>query len=130
MNAADKVETAAKGNGFAQVLAQHRDGFSLEEASEKLTELVQRVRQTGRSGTITVALKVGPASKGAGNALIIHDKITVRLPEMDREASIMFANDDHQLQREDPRQKKLAFAALPSVPVDVQPLPKARAVNE
>lgn len=120
----ETVEQAAPGNSFAQVLAQHREGYSLAEASEKLTELVQRVRQTGRSGTITVALKVGPASKGAGNALLIHDKITVRLPEMEREATIMFANENHQLQREDPRQRKLAFAPLPKAPIDVQPLPK------
>jgi len=104
-------------NAFATNLASLRDGQTLNELSEALVVLTQRVRQTGKAGTMVFSLKVIPASRGAGNALMFTGKVATKLPEFETESTIFFVDDTFGLHREDPRQRKLDLREVPKQPV-------------
>ena len=84
-----------------------REGAAICEASEKLTALIDAVRNTGKVGSITIQLIVKPASKGKITVIAIEDKITEKLPEYDKELSIFYASDENLLTKSDPRQMPL-----------------------
>lgn len=90
-------------NAFSRLLSEFRDGESLAELSEKLQELVAAVRDTGKPGRLVYTLIVKPS----GNAHVVTDQITGKIPEMPRDAAIFFATEECTLQRDDPNQKKL-----------------------
>ena len=99
---------------FADWLRDQARGTSHEELSEGLRDLVAKVKDTGKKGTITYVVTVEPMPKSDGNALLVSDEIKIKLPEFAREASLFFADDDGNLVRNDPRQ--LAFESLREVP--------------
>lgn len=94
---------------FAAFLCQHARGRSEQELSERLSELVAAVQETGKPGSITYTLTIKPEPK-ADQAMVVSDSIKVKVPELARPASIFFADDSHRLVRTDPRQ--LSFDSL------------------
>jgi hypothetical protein len=88
---------------FAAFLCQHARGRSERELSTKLRELVEAVEESGRSGSITYTVTVKPEPK-AEHAMLVSDSIKVKKPELDRPASIFFADEQYRLVRSDPRQ--------------------------
>ena len=99
---------------FADWLRDQAGGTSHEELSEGLRDLVVKVTDTGKKGTLTYVVTVEPMPKVNGNALRVSDEIKLKLPEFDREVSLFFADDDRNLVRTDPRQ--LTFESLREVP--------------
>ena len=99
---------------FADWLRDQAGGTSHDELSEGLRDLVAKVMDTGKKGTLTYVVTVEPMPKVNGNALRVSDEIKLKIPEFDREASLFFADDDRNLVRTDPRQ--MAFEALREVP--------------
>lgn len=97
---------------FADFLREQAKGHSHDELSEGLRDLVQRVADTGKKGSITYVVVVEP-TKGT-DALTVHDEIKLKLPEHDRDASLFFRDRDGNLTRSDPNQ--LAFDSLREVP--------------
>jgi hypothetical protein len=122
----NSTEQTAPANSFARLLIDHREGQTQDELSEALAQLVTAVRQTGKSGTLNLTIKVSAASKGAGWAVSITDKVKVTLPQLDRESSIMFASEDGALHRDNPLQKKLD---LKEVQRPAEAIPLRQAVN-
>lgn len=98
---------------FTDTLSDIRNGDVIAELTEQLRDVVMRVRETGRPGSLTLTLKVKNASKGAGAALVIEDDIKVKLPAAEKGSSFLFATDDGQLQRNDPRQPRLVELDAP-----------------
>lgn len=94
-------------NSFAFIAANHCDGILNQEMSDSVREVVEAVRQTGKAGRILLELAIEPAGKGAGNAIVIKHQVTARKPKLDRDASIFFADDHHNLFRDNPLQKTL-----------------------
>ena len=78
-------------------MTQHQGGLLEHECSSALRDVVQAVRQTGKSGKLLVEIEVRPASKGAGNALSLSHQVTPKLPKLDKESSIFFADDNYNL---------------------------------
>lgn len=113
---------------FTDILSDIRNGDVIGELTEQLREVVQRVRETGKAGTLTLTLKVKNASKGAGGALILEDDIKVKLPMSDKGTTVLFATEDGQLQRNDPRQPRLAELDGPRV--TAMPMGDREAVSE
>jgi hypothetical protein len=103
----------AKVRPFADFLREAARGRSHDELSEGLRDLVARVEDTGKKGSITYTVVVEPL-KGDNQALSVYDEIRLKLPEHDRPGSIFYADNDHNLVRHDPRQ--LAFDSLREVP--------------
>ncbi len=92
---------------YMETLISVREGAAIVEASEKLTELIAAVRETGKAGALTITLKVRPASKGKTQVLMIEDDIKDSIPKYDREASMFYVSDDNLLSKSDPRQLPL-----------------------
>lgn len=93
---------------FTDTLADIRNGDVIAELTEQLRDLVARVRETGRPGALTLTLKVKNVSKGLGGALTVEDDIKVKLPVAEKGTTVLYATEDGQLQRNDPRQPSLA----------------------
>lgn len=92
---------------FTDVLADIRNGDVITDLTDELRELVARVRETGRPGSLTLTLKVKQMSKGVGSALVIEDDIKKKLPVAEKGTTVLFATEDGELQRNDPRQPRL-----------------------
>lgn len=101
---------------FADVLVTLNRGRTHAELSEQLQRLVEAVEDTGRAGSITLQVKVSK-SKAAG-MLELLDTVKVTLPKHDRAVSLFFADDDHNLVREDPRQPPLPLRDVSADPSD------------
>jgi hypothetical protein len=89
---------------FTDTLNALRFGTLSEELTKKLHELTAACTETQRSGAITLTLALKP---GKGGQVEVFDDIKVKMPKEERGSSIMFATPEGNLQREDPRQKKL-----------------------
>ena len=103
---------------FQETILQINNGATVAELTEALEQVVAAVRTTGKSGSITLALKVAPASKGSTDVLLVESAIKTRLPEPDRGMTIFYATDDNQLVRNDPKQQMLPLRV---VDIDQQP---------
>ena len=71
------------------------------ELAEGLTSLIEAVRATGKAGSIVARFDVKLVD-GGGTAVIVNDKIALKLPEKNREGSIAYIGDGNRLQRTDP----------------------------
>lgn len=100
---------------FADVLRELSRGSSHDELSEALHDLVGRVTETRKAGTLVYTIKVGPL-KGSGDALVVMDQIKMKLPEHDRESSIFYSDKAGNLSRNDPNQPM--FESLVEVGTD------------
>lgn len=89
-----------KPESFAAMLATIRPRTDVELA-EKLGDLIEQVKVTGKKGTLTVKFEVKPVDAG-GQAVIVNDAISVRAPEKNREGSMAYIGEGNKLQRTDP----------------------------
>ncbi|MGB3414057.1 MAG: hypothetical protein WBA28_05015 [Microbacteriaceae bacterium] len=85
---------------FAAVLASIRPKTDIELA-ENLAKLIEEVRATGKKGTLSVTFEVKPVD-GGGGAVIVNDKIGLKLPERNRDGSMAYIGEGNKLQRTDP----------------------------
>jgi hypothetical protein len=92
---------------FVYTLNNIRGGGLALEASEALQEAVQRCQDTGKQATVTVVLTLKP--NGATGQIHFTDKVTSKLPMLDKGTSIFFGTPDGNLTRDDPRQSAMDF---------------------
>lgn len=90
---------------FAAVLMQHAKGRAHDEASTKLSEAVQAVKETGKSAEVTVKLTINPV-KNNSTVVQIEDRVTYKVPTEPR-TSMWFPDDAGALHRNDPNQGEL-----------------------
>jgi hypothetical protein len=105
MTAETAGEDLVRVEPFANILVTLQKGDTHTELGQALHELVARVNETGKKGTVTLTLTV-VQSKEWGR-IQIEDKVTVKLPERDRYASIYFVDESGNLTRKDPHQMEL-----------------------
>src|SRR6185369_6276585 len=98
---------------FLEVVASHRSGDIMPELDEKLTEVLQAVRETGKEGALTLTLKIRPYSKNKIETVLIEDEIKSKIPELTKGGSIFFATEDNELHLNDPRQQTLELREIP-----------------
>lgn len=103
---------------FADWFREQSSGKTHEEMGEALYDLVQRVRDTGKKGTLSLTISVAPMDKDI-SVLVISDEIKLRLPEHDRKSSLFYPDKHGNLTRRDPGQ--LEFESLREVPAGVDP---------
>lgn len=115
---------AAISNGFERTLRDLRQGEALTELTNSLQEPVTAVRETGRAGGLTFKIKVKPASRGDGIAVILEDDVVVKLPKAERANTIMFSTEDGALQRNDPRQKEFPLRTVEAPEIETSKLRK------
>ena len=98
---------------FSDWLRDQSSGSTHDELSESLHDLVARVRDTGKKGSLTLVVTVEPMKEDT-EVLVVHDEIKLKLPEFPRKASIFYADSDGNLTRQNPNQ--LEFEFLREVP--------------
>lgn len=91
---------------FSDVLRDINGGRFAEELTEALADLVASTASTGKSGTITVSLKLKPGN-GAGKIMTVEHDVKVKSPDFDRPTEYMFIAGGNTLVRDNPEQKKL-----------------------
>lgn len=98
---------------FADWLREQSRGTTHDELSEALRDLTARVIDTGKKGSLILAITVAPLKGGETDALVVSDEIKLKLPEHDRKASLFYPDEDGNLTRTDPNQ--LTFESLREV---------------
>ena len=111
LSTSTKPETTGS---FAAILASIRPKTDVE-LSESLRSLIAAVKDTGKSGSLSVKFDVKLVNPG-GSEVIFSDKITTNLPERNREGSIAYTDDLNNLSRRDP-------SSMPLFEEDVQDMP-------
>jgi len=93
---------------FAEWLRTQSGGKTHDELSEALWDLVQRVRETRKKGTLSLEITVEPMPKTDGTVLTISDAIKLKLPEFARDASVAYVDRNGNLSRNNPMQPELS----------------------
>lgn len=94
---------------FAQFIQDLNDGTTHSGLTGDLAELLQAVQSTGRTGSMTLKIKIASASKGGGEV----DKITIladrklELPKPEQPQDFFWLTDDATPTRKHPRQHDL-----------------------
>jgi len=119
-------EIKTPSNDFSALLSQFRDGESLHELSDKLSKLVQAVRETGKPGKMTYTLIVKPS----GDAVVVTDEEPkLKMPAVQREAAIFFVTEEATLVRHNPNQRQLELREVQKpAPVELKEVKAPEAV--
>lgn len=88
---------------ITNTLALLHDGMFIDKASDKLAELVRMVDETGKAGTLTLAI----ALKKAGGAIQISADIKAKVPEPKPDSTLLWATVEGNLVLDNPAQQKL-----------------------
>jgi hypothetical protein len=86
-------------------------GQLVEEATEKMTELISAIDANGGSGKITLTITVKKATRAG--AMLVTGKCDVTKPKMDVLESMLWATPEGNLVTEDPHQAKLDLRTVP-----------------
>lgn len=107
---------------FAVFLQELRDGRAHSELSGQLAELITKVKETGKGGSLTFKIKIKPASRSADvERVTISDAITLDLPQLERGDDVFWITDDLDLTHSHPRQGTLELRdATPAQPANLK----------
>lgn len=105
---------------FGTFLLEQAQGRSHDELSDNLHELIARVRETGKKGSLTYTVTVSPLDKEV-YSLKVEDSINLKLPEHDRPTSIFYPDAEGNLSRRDPRQMSFDDLAVLPEPEGLAP---------
>lgn len=104
---------------FTLFLNELNDGSTHAALTAGMKELLQTVQSTGRSGALTLKIKVAPAVKGTKGDV---DKITITaehsltLPKPEHPVDFFWLTEDGETSRQHPRQQSLALRDVDSQP--------------
>lgn len=93
---------------FNLFLADLNDGQTHAGLTADLAELLQTVKATARSGSLTLKIKVAPASKGGDvDKITINADRKLELPKPEQPSDFFWLTDDAEPTRQHPRQHSL-----------------------
>lgn len=100
---------------FSQFLFAQRGGTTHAELTDGLAALAAAVMETGKSGSLTLTIKVGKASKKGGHQMVVSDAVVVKAPVPERTESFFFFDETTgSLTRTDPLQQQLPLQEVPA----------------
>lgn len=88
-------------------------GVFIDTASDKMSELVNAVSESGKSGKLTLEVTVKKASRGG--AMHITGKVTMKKPAEELMEALLFATPEGNLVADDPHQQKLDLKSVPDI---------------
>lgn len=101
-------------------LCELRNGRTVAELDEAMAQLVEAVRGTNKPGRLTLTLTVKPFSKGRTDdevqVMSLEDAIALKLPQLEKGATVFYADPGGALARNDPRQLTLDDLKIPTTP--------------
>lgn len=98
---------------FQNTLQNIEGGRLAADLDEKLRQLVGVVKERGKTGTISLTVKIKPLDHDAESVSVVAS-VKVTEPAKAERASIFFTTEDNRLVRDNPAQKEM----------DLQPVPK------
>lgn len=101
---------------FSQQIAFLSKGAFDDEVTEELADLIKCVRETGKTGELTVKIKVSKLNQRDENAVRLTPSVSTRTPKLAPYETIMFSTADGDLLRNDPHQQSLSLEEVPSRP--------------
>lgn len=93
---------------FNEVLEELSEGATHQEMSETFWDLLQKVQDTGKNGSLTLTIVV--ASDGMGR-LVMKDEIKSKMPEHNRPTTSFFVSKHGNASRRDPNQPEIPGVA-------------------
>ena len=93
---------------FRDVLAELAEGATESELGEAMWDLVQRVQDTGKAGTLQLTIKVQPNGRGQIEVL---DEVKLRLPEFSRPTTAFYTDKSGNVSRRNPNQPEIPGVA-------------------
>ena len=110
----DEENTVISATPFSQQLAFLSRGCLDAECTQALLELVKAVRATGKTGVLTLQLKISMLNQRDENAVKVTPAVTTKQPKLAPYESVMFSTYDGDLLRDDPKQRKLDLQVIPA----------------
>lgn len=92
---------------FASTMLDLGNGKTNKEMSEALWDLIDKVTQTGKKGTLSLTLTVEPMSKADGGPVTVKDEIKLRPPEFPRIPTVAYVDENGNLSRNNPYQPEI-----------------------
>lgn len=89
---------------FRDVLAEFAEGATEQELGEAMWDLVQRVQDTGKAGSLQLTIKVQPNGRGQIEVL---DEVKLRLPEFSRPTTAFYTDRSGNVSRRNPAQPEI-----------------------
>jgi hypothetical protein len=100
---------------FFETLRDLRSGHTLEDLGEQLSQIVAAVKATGKSGELTLKLKIKPPKSGGISYLMIEDSLSAKVPKLDHGDTVFFPTKDGGLSRMDQSQGELPLRGVTTV---------------
>ncbi|SEQ64875.1 hypothetical protein [Basfia succiniciproducens] len=101
---------------FNQTLSKLNRGELNDELTDVLAEVVKAVRSTRKQGSITLTLNVAMLNTRTEDSIKITPKVSRKIPELDREESIVFSTAGGDVLFDDPNQLKMDLKAVEEKP--------------
>jgi len=93
---------------ITDVVGDLRKGAALADLNDEYQKVVKAVRETGKSGTVTLKLTIKPN----GETVFVDDDISSKPPKPAKNTSMFYADEDGGLHRRDPRQGEMTLSAV------------------
>ncbi len=92
-----------KSNKFLDNLTSYGVGYLVGEMAEHQQKIVEAVKETGRTGSVTLKLSY---KMNGEKQVIVNADITPKIPRKPVGQVVMFTDDENQLHEENPAQLK------------------------
>lgn len=92
---------------FIEILQQIRKGKCVTEAQERLLAVVKQCRNTGKTGEVTLKIRITP---GVNGEMLVSGTSDQKLPKAEVVSSLFYDDENGALLREDPRQPEIPFS--------------------
>lgn len=89
---------------FGQILAELGEGSTVTELSQAMWDVLQRVQDTGKAGSVSLTINV--ALNGVGR-VEVKDEVKVKLPEYARPTTSFFIDKNGNASRRNPDQPEI-----------------------
>jgi len=101
---------------ITQTLALLNGGTLIDEASDKLAQLVKMVDETGKSGTLTLQLSL----KRQSGAIQIDASVKAKIPEPKADSTMLWPTVEGNLVLDNPAQQKLDLRGVETKPREIR----------
>lgn len=89
---------------FKDILLELGEGSTHNELSDAFWDLLQRVQDTGKAGTLTLQIAIAPNGTGR---IDVKDEVKVKLPEFNRPQTAFYVDRHGNASRRDPNQPEI-----------------------
>lgn len=97
---------------FSEQIATMNKGNTDIELSEALANLVQKVRETHKKGSVTLTLNVAMLNDSHEDVMKITPDIKLSLPKVAQPTAVFWSTADGDLLRNDPQQMGIEFEKI------------------